>query len=262
METLVEERAAGFAFIARALGVVGAIALVLSIMGIYSLMAFLTAQRTQEIGVRMALGAGRWQVVRAITSRAIVITAIGASIGSGLALGLGRAMESLLFGLVSISLVQLVSLVTVLAAVALLACYLPARRAALRSHEFASGYSVGRGAPARLFPVNYSPVAAAFPPRSSRQSARFCRLDVVFGASRRGSRSPPRAFLLAWLVMPLRSIAAFNTAWHMTWRIAGSCSKHVVLQPVGRAATDVIRRASRAHHRRRVQLRCRVLFRR
>jgi ABC-type antimicrobial peptide transport system permease subunit len=104
--------------------------LALSIMGIYSLMAFLTAQRTQEIGVRMALGAGRWQVVRAITSRAIVITAIGAVIGSALALGLGRVMESLLFGLVNISLAQLVILVTVLAAVALLAAYLPARRAA------------------------------------------------------------------------------------------------------------------------------------
>jgi ABC-type antimicrobial peptide transport system permease subunit len=130
METLVEERAAGFAFIARALGVVSAIALVLSVMGIYSLMAFLTAQRTQEIGVRMALGAGRWQVVRAITSRAIVITAIGAGIGSALALGLGRVMESLLFGLVNISLVQLVSLVMVLAAVALFAAYVPARRAA------------------------------------------------------------------------------------------------------------------------------------
>jgi ABC-type antimicrobial peptide transport system permease subunit len=78
----------------------------------------------------MALGAGRWQVVRAITSRAIAITAIGAAIGSALALGLGRAMESLLFGLVNISLVQLVSLVTVLAAVALFAAYVPARRAA------------------------------------------------------------------------------------------------------------------------------------
>jgi putative ABC transport system permease protein len=130
METLVEERAAGFAFIARALGVVGAIALVLSIMGIYSLMAFLTAQRTQEIGVRMALGAGRWQVVRAITSRAIVITAIGAGIGSALALGLGRVMESSLFGLVNINLLQLASLVTALAAVALVAAYVPARRAA------------------------------------------------------------------------------------------------------------------------------------
>ena len=60
-------------------------------MGIYSLMAFLTAQRTQEIGVRMALGAGRWQVVRAITSRALVITAIGAGVGAALAFGLGRA---------------------------------------------------------------------------------------------------------------------------------------------------------------------------
>jgi putative ABC transport system permease protein len=130
METLVEERAAGFSFIARALGVVGAIALVLSIMGIYSLMAFLTAQRTQEIGVRMALGAGRWQVIRATTSRATVITAIGAAVGSVLALGLGRLMESVLFGLVHIDLFQLSSLVAVLAAVALLAAYLPARRAA------------------------------------------------------------------------------------------------------------------------------------
>ena len=77
LEQLVDERAGGFTFIARALGVVGAIALVLSVMGIYSLMAFLTTQRTQEIGVRMALGAGRWQVVRATTRRAIVITAAG-----------------------------------------------------------------------------------------------------------------------------------------------------------------------------------------
>ncbi len=130
METLVEERAAGFVFIANALGVVGAIALVLSIMGIYSLMAFLTAQRTQEMGVRMALGAGRWQVIRTSTNRAIVITAIGAGIGSVLALGLGRLMESQLFGLVSINLFQLAGLVAVLAAVALLAAYLPARRAA------------------------------------------------------------------------------------------------------------------------------------
>ena len=117
-------------FIANALGVVGAIALVLSIMGIYSLMAFLTAQRTQEMGVRMALGAGRWQVIRTSTNRAIVITAIGAGIGSVLALGLGRVMESQLFGLVSINLFQLAGLVAVLAAVALLAAYLPARRAA------------------------------------------------------------------------------------------------------------------------------------
>ena len=100
LDTLVEERAAGFAFIARALGVVGAIALVLSLMGIYSLMAFLTAQRTQEIGVRMALGAGKWQVIRATTTRALAITIAGSVIGAALAFALGRAMQAMLFGLV------------------------------------------------------------------------------------------------------------------------------------------------------------------
>ena len=130
LATLVEERAAGFVFIAHALGVVGAIALVLSSMGIYSLMAFLTTQRTQEIGVRMALGASWWQVIRATTTRAIGITAFGAPVGSALALGVGRVMESLLFGLVNIDLLQLGALVLALAAVALAAAYVPARRAA------------------------------------------------------------------------------------------------------------------------------------
>ncbi len=131
LETLVEERAAGFAFIARALGVVGAIALVLSLMGIYSLMAFLTAQRTQEIGVRMALGAGRWQVIRATTSRAITITVAGSVAGAALVYALGQAMQALLFGLVATSMTQLIVLVAVLGTAALVAAYLPARRAAL-----------------------------------------------------------------------------------------------------------------------------------
>ena len=130
LDNMVEERAAGFVFIARALGIVGLIALVLSIIGVYSLMAFLTTQRTQEIGVRMALGAGRWQVVRVTTSRAVAITIVGTAIGSALAVGAGRVMESLLYGLVSTSFVQLGALVAVLGFVALLAAYLPARRAA------------------------------------------------------------------------------------------------------------------------------------
>ena len=101
LETVIGERAAGFLFIARALGVVGAIALVLSLMGIYSLMAFLTTQRTQEIGVRMALGAGRWQVVRATTRRAVVITIAGTLIGGVLAFALGQIVQSLLLGMVT-----------------------------------------------------------------------------------------------------------------------------------------------------------------
>ena len=130
LDNMVEERAAGFVFIARALGIVGLIALVLAIIGIYSLMAFLTTQRTQEIGVRMALGAGRWQVVRVTTARALAITIVGTAIGSALAIGAGRLMESLLYGLVSTSFVQLGALVAVLGFVALVAAYVPARRAA------------------------------------------------------------------------------------------------------------------------------------
>lgn len=129
LDKLIEDRAGGFSFIARALGVVGGIALLLSILGIYSLMAFLTAQRTQEIGVRMALGAGRWQVVRATTRRAVVITITGAVVGGSLAFGAGRIMESLLTGLVSSSLWQLAALTAILMIVALVAAYIPARRA-------------------------------------------------------------------------------------------------------------------------------------
>ncbi|MBY0494176.1 MAG: ABC transporter permease [Cyanobacteria bacterium] len=130
LDQLVEDRAGGFVFISRALGVVGLIALVLSIIGIYSLMAFLTTQRTQEIGVRMALGAGRWQVVRAITRRAVFITIAGTVIGAALGFGAGRIMEALLFEMVTNSIVTLAIISAVLAVAALVAAYLPAQRAA------------------------------------------------------------------------------------------------------------------------------------
>lgn len=131
MNRLVEERAAGFVFIARALTIVGTIALVLSIMGIYSLMAFLTTQRTQEIGVRMALGAGRWEIVRATTRRAVAITIVGTIVGSVLAMLMGRLMQTLLYGLIVTSVAQLAALALILSMAALVAAYLPARRAAL-----------------------------------------------------------------------------------------------------------------------------------
>jgi ABC-type antimicrobial peptide transport system permease subunit len=110
--------------------VVAAIALVLSVLGIYSLMAFLTMQRTQEIGVRMALGAGRWQVIRSISTRAIGITIAGCVVGAALAFGVGRVLQSVLFGLVTTNELLLVGIAVALAAAALLAAYLPARRAA------------------------------------------------------------------------------------------------------------------------------------
>jgi ABC-type antimicrobial peptide transport system permease subunit len=77
----------------------------------------------------MALGASRWQVVRATTRRAMGITIAGTLIGAALAFGAGRIMQSLLFGLVTNSPAQLAALSLVLAVAAMLAAYLPARRA-------------------------------------------------------------------------------------------------------------------------------------
>jgi putative ABC transport system permease protein len=130
MVSLIQTRVAGLSFIASSLAVIALIAFVLALMGVYSLMAYVTSQRTQEIGVRMALGASWWQVVRLTTTQALRITVAGTIVGAALAFGLGRVMQSILLGIVTTSLLQLAGLVAVLATAALLAAYLPARRAA------------------------------------------------------------------------------------------------------------------------------------
>ncbi|MEO8682230.1 MAG: ADOP family duplicated permease, partial [Vicinamibacterales bacterium] len=114
LEGAMKDRVAGLTFIANSLGVVALIAFVLAMMGIYSLMAYITSQRTQEIGVRMALGATWWQVVRLTTSQALKIAAAGTAAGAVLSFGLGRLMQSVLFGIVSSSMLQLAALVAVL----------------------------------------------------------------------------------------------------------------------------------------------------
>jgi putative ABC transport system permease protein len=130
MENVMAARAAGITFIAQAVGVLAVMAFVFAITGLYSLMSFIAARRTQEFGVRLALGAGRWQVIRLTTGQAFGITAAGAVLGTMMAAGLGRMMESLLLGVVVNSYTQLAALVAALMFVALLAAYLPARRAA------------------------------------------------------------------------------------------------------------------------------------
>lgn len=128
MESLVEERSAGLNFIAKALGVVAVIALVLAVMGLYSLMAYMVSRRTQELGVRMALGATKWQVIGVTSGQGIRITFAGLLLGILAAIGIGRLMESVLFGVVSTSVLQLTLLVILVAAVSLLATYIPAWR--------------------------------------------------------------------------------------------------------------------------------------
>jgi putative ABC transport system permease protein len=130
MEQHIEDRTGGLRFIAGALGVSAAIALALALLGLYSLMAFMVSRRTQELGVRLALGATRWQVIGLTTAQGLRITAVGLVVGAMAAFALGRLMESTLFGIVTTSAVQLAMLMVIVATVSLLASYLPARRTA------------------------------------------------------------------------------------------------------------------------------------
>lgn len=130
MENLIEDRTAGINFIARTIVVVASIALLLAIMGLYSLMTFLASRRTQELGVRLALGATRRQIVRVTIRQGVWITVGGLIVGAAMAAMLGRVMESTLYGIVSLSIWQLLAMVALVAFISMLASYLPARRTA------------------------------------------------------------------------------------------------------------------------------------
>ncbi len=112
------------------LAVAAAMALLLGGVGVYGVVSYGVTQRTREMGVRIALGARRWGVIRLVVSRGFVIAIAGTVIGLAGALVLTRLMESLLFGVSSYDPATLAGAATVLTAVALLASYLPARRAA------------------------------------------------------------------------------------------------------------------------------------
>ncbi|HXD34164.1 MAG TPA: ABC transporter permease [Pyrinomonadaceae bacterium] len=116
-------------FLSILLATFASIALFLAAIGIYGVMAYAVAQRTQEIGVRMALGAQRIHVLRLIFSQGFLLLGIGVVVGLGGAFALTRLMKSLLFEVTATDPLTYMSVVGVLALVALLACYIPARRA-------------------------------------------------------------------------------------------------------------------------------------
>lgn len=107
-----------------------AVALLLCALGVYGVMAFSVAQRSREIGLRMALGANRNRVLSLVLKEGMSLAAIGLTFGLIGAYFVGRAMRSVLFGVGAIDLTALAAVALVLLAAALLACYLPARRAA------------------------------------------------------------------------------------------------------------------------------------
>jgi ABC-type antimicrobial peptide transport system permease subunit len=111
------------------LGVFAGTAVLLAAVGLFGVMAYLVAQRTREIGVRMALGANRSAILWLILGRGLALSAAGAGIGFFLALGLTRVVQSLLYSVSARDPGTFVAAPVLLVAVALAACYLPARRA-------------------------------------------------------------------------------------------------------------------------------------
>jgi putative ABC transport system permease protein len=130
MEEVVGRSTARDSFNMLLLTIFGAIALVLAAIGIYGLMAYSVQQRTQEIGIRMALGADRSTIRRLVVWHGMRLAIVGVVLGIAASFGLTRLIASFLFGVKSWDPIVFISVPIVLAAVALLAVWLPATRAA------------------------------------------------------------------------------------------------------------------------------------
>ena len=129
LTTLVDRSLAPQRFSSFVLGAFGALAVLLASIGMYGVISYAVAQRTQEIGIRMALGADKGDVFGMILGQGTRLAASGIALGVVAALGLTRLMASFLFGVVATDPATFASVTLILTAVALLACYLPARRA-------------------------------------------------------------------------------------------------------------------------------------
>jgi ABC-type antimicrobial peptide transport system permease subunit len=123
-ESLVQERLV--TWLSAAFGL---LATLLTALGLYGVLTFSVARRTREIGIRVALGAQRRDVFRLIMIRGVVLVGVGVAIGVAASFALSRLIGALLFGVSPNSVGTLVSVSVGLIAVALLACYVPARRA-------------------------------------------------------------------------------------------------------------------------------------
>jgi len=130
MQDLYSQSLARTSFTLVMLAIAGIMALALSIIGIYGVIAYAVSQRTREIGIRLALGAQRGRLSWMFVRNALVLTGIGMAIGLAAAALVTQAMRSLLFGITPLDPVSYLTVPCILAAAALLASYLPARRAA------------------------------------------------------------------------------------------------------------------------------------
>jgi hypothetical protein len=131
MQEIYDRSLARTSFTLVMLAIAGSLALVLGIVGIYGVIAYAVSQRRREIGIRLALGAPQSQLKRMFVRHALTLAGIGAAIGLVAAAGVTQAMNSLLFGIAPIDPVTYAAVPVVLLFAALVASYLPARRAAM-----------------------------------------------------------------------------------------------------------------------------------
>ena len=110
-------------------GALGALGLVLAVVGVYGVVSFAASQRTHEIGVRMALGAERADILKLVLGQGMGVIAVGVLIGLAASFALARAVANMLFGISAYDLATFVGVVALLGLVAVLACFIPARRA-------------------------------------------------------------------------------------------------------------------------------------
>ena len=113
------------------LGLAGARALALGVIGIYGVMSYTVSQRKPEIGIRMALGAQQKDVLRMVLRQGMQLALVGVGIGAGTGFGLTEVMRALLFGVSPHDPLTFIGVAAMLILIALLACYVPARRAIL-----------------------------------------------------------------------------------------------------------------------------------
>lgn len=130
MDKVITESIVGIAYVATMMAVVGVIALVLASVGIFGVMSYSVSERTHEIGIRMSQGAQTRDILSLVLRSGMLMTALGLAIGLPVAFLMARAMSALLFSVQAADPIAFIVLPLLLVAVAGLACYLPARRAA------------------------------------------------------------------------------------------------------------------------------------
>lgn len=112
------------------LGLFGVLALLLAVIGLYSVVAYAVSQRTREIGIRVALGAKSGKILTLVLRQGLILVCVGLVVGLALAFAAAQALESQLLGVTATDPLSFAGTTLVLLAVALTACLIPARRAA------------------------------------------------------------------------------------------------------------------------------------